>query len=100
MSSSGTMRPTGMPEGLASCSTKCVSCLMRSDSGCPPRLMLDTFDHLLAQTIVLVGAARLRREGEDRLLVGGALLEADALADRRVEDAVAEDLANGLLNVT
>src|SRR4029453_36209 len=43
---------------------------------------------------------RLRREGEDRLLVSRAFLETNALADRRVEDAVAEDVTDGLLNVT
>src|SRR5262245_22330655 len=72
---------------------------MRSVSGRPNRRALDTFDDLLAKAVVLVGAARLRREGEDALLVRRTLFEPDALADRRVEHAVAEDVGDRLLHV-
>src|SRR5258706_3652995 len=68
-------------------------------SGRPRRRGLDTFDDLLTEAVVLVGAARLRGEGEDRLPVGRTLLEADALADRRFEDPPAKDRADRFLNV-
>src|SRR5260221_8501315 len=73
---------------------------MRSASGRPIRRGLDTFDDLLAEAVVLVGAARLRREGEDRLAMSGALFEANALGDRGFENASAEHLAHRLLNVS
>src|SRR6267378_860071 len=93
--------PTGRPLGRPSWSTKCGSCRMRTVSGRPKRRGrgLDTFDDLLAEAVVLVGAARLGSEREDALLVGRALLEADALRDRRAEDAVAEDLRDRLADV-
>src|SRR2546428_9576459 len=96
MSSMGTSCPTGSPLGRPSWSTKCGSCRMRTVSGRPKRRGrgLDTFDDLLAEAVVLVGAARLGSEREDALLVGRALLEADALRDRRAEDAVAEHLGD------
>src|SRR5437667_246516 len=102
MSSSGTSWPTGIPLGRPSWSTKCGSCRMRTVSGSPKRrgLGLDTFDDLLAEAVVLVGAAGLGSEGEDALLVGRALLEADALRDGGPEDAVAEDVGDGLAHVT
>src|SRR2546425_13231775 len=93
MSSMGTSCPTGTPLGRPSWSTKCGSCRMRTVWGRPKRRVrgLDTFDDLLAEAVVLVGAARLGSEREDALLVGRALLEADALRDRRAQDAVAGD---------
>src|SRR5512136_2631384 len=99
MSSIGMSRPIASPPGLVSWSTKCVSCRMRMDSGRPMRRGLDTFDDLLAELVVLVSAARLRREGEDRLAVGRALLQADALGDGRVEDPAAEHLGHRLVHV-
>src|SRR5688572_14063538 len=72
---------------------------MRSVSGSPSRRGLDTFDDLLAEAVVLVGAAGLRREGEDALLVGRALFEADAARDGGLEDAIAEHLGDGFLDV-
>src|SRR5256885_1917709 len=72
---------------------------MRRVSGRPIRRGLDTFDVLLAEAVVLVGSAGLRREGEDRLLVGRTLFEANALADRGAEHAVAEDVGDRLLHV-
>src|SRR5215212_4132242 len=72
---------------------------MRSVSGSPSLRGLDTFDDLLAEAVVLVGAARLRRESEDALLVGRAFFEADAARDRGVEHPVPEDLRDGLLHV-
>src|SRR3954469_5719462 len=59
----------------------------------------DTAEHLLGQLVVLEGAARAWREGEDRLPVRGALLQPDALADGGLEDLVAEDLLDLLANV-
>src|SRR6185436_14110965 len=99
MSSIGMRRPTGVPPGRASWSTKCDSCRMRIVSGRPRRWGLDTFDHLLAELVVLVRAARLWSEREDGLLVRGTFLEANALGDRGVEHAIAEDLADRLLHV-
>src|SRR5215468_11042015 len=99
MSSMGTRRPTGSPPGRESWSTKWVSWRMRMLSGRPRRRTLDTFDDLLAEAVVLVGAAGLGSEAEDRLAVRRALLQADALRDRRLEDAAAEDLADRLVHV-
>src|SRR4030042_969251 len=100
MSSTGVSRPMVSPPGRASWSTKCVSCRMRMVSGRPRRRGLDTFDDLLTELVVLVGTARLRREREDRLPVCRALLEANALRDRRREDPAAEDFGHGLVHVT
>src|SRR4051812_37488539 len=99
MSSIGTMRPTGSPPGRPSWSTKCRSWRMRMVSGRPTRRGLDTFDDLLAEAVVLVGSRGLRGKGEDRLLVRGAFLEADALGDGGLENAVAEDAGDRLLHV-
>src|ERR671919_2652762 len=99
MSSVGIKRPTGTPPGLPSWSTKCVSWRMRSASGRPMRRGLDTFDDLLAEAVVFVRSAGLGREGEDRLLVGRALFEPDALGDRGSEEAIAEDVGHRLAHV-
>src|SRR5437899_7521127 len=64
---------------------------MASVTGSP---RLGTIDDLLAQTVVLARAGRVRREGEDRLLVGRALLEPHALGDHGLEDFPAEYLLN------
>jgi hypothetical protein len=72
---------------------------MRSVSGSPSRLGLDTFDDLLAEAVVLGGTARLRRESENAFLVGRALFEADAAGDGGMEDPVPEHLGDGLLHV-
>src|SRR3990172_9627800 len=95
----GMSRPMASSPGRTSSSTKCVSCRMRMVWGKPIRRGLDTFDDLLAQAVVLVGAARLRGEAENRLAVSRALLEADALRDRRGEDAPPEHVRDGLLHV-
>src|SRR5262249_54105895 len=99
MSSMGMSRPMASPLGRASWSTKWVSCRMRIASGRPSRRTLDTFDDLLAEAVVLVGAARLGSEGEDRLLVRRALFQPDALRDRRLEHAAAEHLGHGFVHV-
>src|SRR5687768_2348919 len=99
MSSSGMRRPTGTPPGRPSWSTKCVSWRMRSASGRPMRRGLDTFHDLLAEAVVLVRSAGLGREGEDRLLVGRALFEPDALGDGGAEEAVSEHVGDRLVHV-
>src|SRR5262245_18688523 len=99
MSSIGMSRPIVSPLGRTSWSTKCGSCRMRIASGRPRRLGLDTFDDLLAELVVLVGATRLGGEREDGLAMRRAFLEPDALRDRRLQDAIAEDLAHGLVDV-
>src|SRR5215471_8131691 len=85
--------------GRTSWSTKCGSCRIRSASGRPIRRGLDTFDDLLAELVVLVGATRLGGEREDRLAMRRAFLEPDALRDRRLQDAITENFAHGLVNV-
>src|SRR5262245_50549566 len=99
MSSAGIIFPTGDPAGRDRCSTKCDSWRMRSDSGRPIRRTLDTFDYLFTEPVVLVRPTRLWREGEDRLTVSRTLLQPDALGDRRLENAISENLADGLLDV-
>src|SRR5687767_4524459 len=95
----GTSLPTGAPPGRPSCSTKWVSWRMRSVSGRPRRRALDTFDDLLTEFVVFQRARGLGREREDRLAMGRALLQADALRDGRLEDSAAEDLGDRLLYV-
>src|SRR5262245_32189115 len=99
MSSIGIRRPMVSPLGRTSWSTKCGSCRMRSASGRPIRRGLDTFDDLLAELVVLVGATRLGSEREDRLAMRRAFLEPDALRNRRLQDAITENLAHGLVHV-
>src|SRR4029453_10812938 len=70
---------------------------MRIDSGKP--LGSGTVHYLLTQAVILGGARRPRRKGENRLSIGRALFEPDALADHRPKDLVAEDLPNLFLNV-
>src|SRR5262245_42691481 len=69
---------------------------MRSVSGNP---RLGTIHDLLAQAVVLGSAARIRRKREDAFPVGGAFLEAHALADHGPEDLVAEHLPDLLADV-
>src|SRR5437867_2430122 len=76
--------PIAWAWGAVSWSTKCSSWRMRRSVGRPRGL--DTADDLLAEAIVVERAARVRREGEDRFLVSGTLLEPDALRDHGVED--------------
>src|SRR5712691_1282623 len=59
----------------------------------------DTRQNLLTERVILHRAARFRREGEDRLFVCRALLEPDRLGDDRVEQTLAEDLADLRVNV-
>src|SRR5512145_878145 len=73
---------------------------MRCVWGSPIRRTLDTRDDLLTQAVVLVGSTGLGRKGEDRFLVGRALLEADALGDGRLEDSVSEDIRDSPLDVS
>src|SRR5215467_10514647 len=91
------LRPIAAPNRSDSESTKWASCFMWDSAGRPRRL--DTGKHLLGQGVVLGRAARARREREDRFLVGGALLEADALGDRRLEDLLPEDPGDLLVDV-
>src|SRR4030095_2365192 len=69
---------------------------MRSVSGSP---RFDTLDDLLAQAVVIGGAARLGRKREDRFLVRRALLQAHALADHGLEHLSAEYLLDLLADV-
>src|SRR5215203_623152 len=69
---------------------------MRSESGSP---RLDTVNHLLTEAVILGGAARIRSEGEDRLAIRRALLEAHALTDDSAKHLVSEHLANLVLDV-
>src|SRR6266850_1916199 len=89
--------PIAWVGGAVSWSTKCSSWRIRRSVGRPRGL--DTADDLLAEAIVVERAARVRREGEDRFLVGGTLLEPDALRDHRVEDLLAEDFRDLLPDV-
>src|SRR4029450_5530841 len=89
ISSIGMLRPIAAPNRSDRESTKWASCFMCDSEGRPRRL--DTGKHLLGQGVILGRAARTRREREDRFLVGGTLLQADALGDRRLEDLLAED---------
>jgi len=68
-------------------------------SGRPRRRGLDTFDDLLTEAVVLVGAARLRGEGEDRLPVGGLSSRRMLLLIVVSKTPPAKDRADGLLNV-
>src|SRR6476661_8437059 len=92
ISSSGIQRPSDAPNRDASASTKWESCRIFASDGSP--LRLDTGKHLLGERVVLGRAAGTGREGENGFAVGGALLEPDALGDRRLEDLVAEDGAD------
>src|SRR3954465_11968046 len=58
------------------------------------RPRLGTVHDLLAQSVILGGAGRFWREGEDRLLIGGALLQADALGYHRLEYLAAKHLVD------
>src|SRR6185295_2876685 len=92
MAESGIILPTGASCRAVSSSTKWVSWRILTRTGSPRlRAGSDTAQHLLGQPVVLVGPARPRREGEDRLPVGGALLQPHALGDHRLEDLDAED---------
>src|SRR4029079_8910440 len=62
---------------------------MRVVSGSP---RLGTINALLAETVILAGAGRLRRVRENRFLVRRALLEPDALGDHGLENLAAKDL--------
>src|SRR6476646_8694911 len=64
---------------------------MAIDSGRP---RLGTVDDLLTEPVVLGRARRLGRKGEYRFLVGGALLEAYALGDHRLEYFPAKHFLN------
>src|SRR5436190_22205605 len=54
---------------------------------------------LLRQRVVLVRAARFRREREDRFPVRRAFFQADRLRDDGVEQAIAEDQSDLIVNV-
>src|SRR6476659_6347152 len=64
---------------------------MRTVCGRP---RLGTIHDLLAQPVILGGAGRFGRKGEDRLLVGRALLQADTLGYHGLEYLVAEDFVD------
>src|SRR6266542_3970194 len=59
----------------------------------------NTRQDLLTQRVVLHRAAGLRREREDRFLVRRALLEPDRFRNDGVEQPLAEELADLLVNV-
>src|SRR4026209_114448 len=64
---------------------------MRTVCGRP---RLGPIDVLLAQPVILGGAGRFGRKGEDRLLVGGALLQADTLGYHGLEYLTAENFVD------
>src|SRR5215471_15019539 len=97
ISSTAIHRPSDAPNRSESASTKWESCRIFDSVGSPRRL--DTGKHLLRQRVILRGAARARGEGEDRLAMRRTLLEADALGDRRLEDLVAEDADDLVVDV-
>src|SRR5262249_15746972 len=97
ISSMGMLRPIAAPKRSERESTKWASCFMCDSAGRPRRL--DTGKHLLGQGVVLGGAARPRRKGEYGLLVGGTLLQANALRDRGLEDLLAEDSGDLFVDV-
>src|SRR5438874_2262580 len=82
---------------LVTSSTKCVSCRILLSSGRPA--LLDTSEDLFRKFVVFERSARVGSEREDGFLVSGTLFEPDALADRRLEDLVAEDAFDLLLDV-
>src|SRR5512135_2802488 len=86
ISSRGIQRPSEAPKRVDSASTKCESWRIRASCGSP--LLLDTGENLLRERVVLGRAAGTRSEREDGLAVGGALLEANALGDRGLEDLI------------
>src|SRR6478672_10482141 len=102
MADSGIIFPTGVSCRAVSSSTKWLSWRILTRTG-RPRLRMgsragsDTAQNLLGKTVVLIGSGRARREGEDRLAVGRAFLQADALGDHRLEDLDAEDPLNLLV---
>src|SRR5262249_40989051 len=78
-------------------STKCWSCRIRRLFGRPR--CLDTSDDLLGELVVLERPGGMRREGEDRFLVGWALFEPDAARDDGPEDLLPEDLVDVVADV-
>src|SRR5262245_25759825 len=70
---------------------------MRMVSGSP---RLGTVDHLFAKHVVLARAGRVWRESENRYLVGGALLEPDALRNRGPEHLGAKHLGDLFADVS
>src|SRR3954463_3264378 len=69
---------------------------MRTVSGSP---RLGTVHDLLTQAVVLGGSARIRRERENRFLVGRALFEPHTLGNDGVENLAAEHLVDLRTNV-
>src|SRR5262249_51052281 len=100
MAASGIILPTGVSFRPASSSTKWVSWRILTCMG-RPRFFdgSDTAQHLFGETVVLVRSRGLRREGEDRLAVGRALLQADALGDHGLEDLDPEDPLDLIVDV-
>src|SRR3954463_15135201 len=70
---------------------------MRTVCGRP---RLGTIHDLLAQPVILGGAGRFGREREDRLLIGRALLQADALSYHGLEYFAAKYLVDLRSNVS
>src|ERR1043165_10075262 len=86
MSCSGIIDPMCRPDRRVRSSTKCASWRMLARSG-SPRFMAISYPRqdLFGQRVVLHRPARARREGEDRLLVGRTLLQANRLGEDGVE---------------
>src|SRR6202035_1422450 len=100
MADRGIILPIGVSWRAVSSSTKWVSWRIFTCIGKPRFLeMSDTAQDLLRQPVVLVGSCRPRSEGEDRLPVGRALFEADALGDDGLEHLDPEDPLNLLVDV-
>src|SRR5215218_4187289 len=97
----GTIFPTGVSCRAVSSSTKCVSWRIFTRMGRPPRLRdgSDTAQDLLGKAVVLVGSRGSRGEREDRLAVGRALFQADALGDHRIEYLGSEHVLDLLVDV-
>src|SRR6185295_10352299 len=101
MADRGIIFPTGVSCLPASSSTKWVSCRILTCMGRPPRFFetSDTAQDLFRETVVLEGAGGLRGEGEDRLPVGGALLQTHALGDHGFKHLNPEDALDLLVDV-
>src|SRR5262249_62268973 len=99
ISSMEIQRPRAPPKRSESDSTKWESCRMRDSFGRPLLFALDTGKDLLGKRVILRRARRARREREDGFPVRRTLLEPNVLGDRRLEDLVAEDLGDLVVDV-
>src|SRR5207245_9262024 len=93
----GTIRPTAAPLKLVSCSTSWASCRIFSVTGNP--ILFDTLNDLQGKLSVFLSAGRLRREGEDGLLIGGTFLQAHVFTNPRFEQDRAKHRTNLLVRI-